>query len=118
MPKPERRDPTKEQQWRRRFRQWRRSGLTGRDFCAAHGLSEPSFYAWRREIARRDQETPPATAAAAPTAVFQELTLAPPAALPPAIEVVLAHGRLLRIGPGFDADVLRRVLGVLEGPAC
>ncbi|MBY0528024.1 MAG: transposase [Gemmataceae bacterium] len=27
-----------------------RSGLTGRDFCSTHRLSEPSFYAWRREI--------------------------------------------------------------------
>ena len=55
MPKPERRDPAKEKHWRRLLRQWQRSGLTGRDFCAEHGLSEPSFYAWRREIARRDQ---------------------------------------------------------------
>jgi hypothetical protein len=122
MPKPERRDPVKEKHWRRLLRQWQRSGLTGRDFCAVHRLSEPSFYAWRREIARRDQQPPsvatPATAADAPTPLFQELTLAPLAPLPSAIEVVLAQGRLLRIGPGFDADLLRQLLRVLEGPAC
>jgi hypothetical protein len=56
MARPQGRDPAKEQRWRRLLGLWRRSGLTGRDFCAEHGLSEPSFYAWRREIARRDQE--------------------------------------------------------------
>jgi hypothetical protein len=126
MPKPERRDPAKEKYWRRMVRRWKRSGQTGRDFCATRGLSEPSFYAWRREIARRDQEPPPPTccplppgpAAGARPPVFQELTLAattPPVAV---IEVVLAHGQVLRISPGFDADLLRQLLGVLETPTC
>jgi hypothetical protein len=56
MPRPEWRDPTKERRWRRLLQQWRRSGMTGRDFCAEHQLSEPSFYTWKREIARRDHE--------------------------------------------------------------
>jgi hypothetical protein len=126
MPKPERRDPAKEKYWRRMVRRWQRSGQTGRDFCAAHALAEPSFYAWRREIARRDQKppppigcpSPPVPAASAKLPVFQQLTLAdttPPVAV---IEVVLAHGRVLRIGPGFDADLLRQLLRVLEEPAC
>ncbi len=61
MPK---RDLSKEQYWRRVFRQWQRSGLTGRDFCAQHGLRESNFYAWRRELACRDQEPQAATGAA------------------------------------------------------
>jgi hypothetical protein len=56
MPRPEWRDPAKERYWRRLLGQWRRSGQTGRDFCAEQQLSEPSFYAWKREIGRRDQE--------------------------------------------------------------
>src|SRR5262245_40708356 len=55
MAKPERRDPAKERYWRRVLGEWRRSGLTGRDFCVERGLSESSFYAWRREIGRRDR---------------------------------------------------------------
>jgi hypothetical protein len=50
--------------------------------------------------------------------VFQELTLADAAPPPAAIEVVLARGHVLRISPGFDADLLRRLLRVLEAPAC
>src|SRR5215472_2526676 len=56
MPRREWRDPAKERRWRRLLQQWQRSGMTGRDFCAKHSLSEPSFYAWKREIARRDDE--------------------------------------------------------------
>ena len=51
------RDGGKERFWRRMLRQWRRSGLCVRAFCAEHGLAEPSFYAWRRIVAERDQES-------------------------------------------------------------
>ena len=40
-------DRGKERFWRRMVGQWRRSGQTVRDFCAAHALSEPSFFASR-----------------------------------------------------------------------
>ena len=50
------RDSGKERFWRRLLRQWRRSGLTVREFCDQQAVSEPSFYAWRRTIAERDQQ--------------------------------------------------------------
>ncbi len=45
------RDPAKERRWRRVVRDWQASGLSVRQFCRRQGLSEPSFYAWRRELA-------------------------------------------------------------------
>jgi hypothetical protein len=36
----------------------------------------------------------------------------------PAIEVVLCERRLLRVHPGFDADVLRQLVRLLEEPSC
>ena len=51
------RDQRKEQFWRCLLREWRRSELTIRDFCVEQHVSEPSFYAWRRLIAERDQGT-------------------------------------------------------------
>lgn len=45
----------KELFWRGILRQHRQSGLNIRDFCRKKGLTEPSFYGWRREIKRRDQ---------------------------------------------------------------
>ena len=50
---------SKEQWWRRQVRQWRSSGLSVRAFCAAQGLSEPSFYAWRRTLAQREATAVP-----------------------------------------------------------
>jgi hypothetical protein len=127
-----RRDPAKEKYWRRLFRQWRHSGLSGRDFCAEKGLSQPSFYAWRREIARRDQRVklavPPSTNAAASspapqcssvaTTAFVKLSVASSSTPVPAIEVVVAEHRLLRVRPGFDADLLRQLVRLLEEPSC
>src|SRR6516165_2454220 len=103
---PQRRDPGKEKYWRELLWQWRRSGLTPREFCDQQGISQPSFYAWRREIALRDQPvtiTPQAT-----TPTFVKVALE--AAAPSAIEIVLAGGRLLRVRSGCDTELLRQLL--------
>jgi hypothetical protein len=46
----------------------------------------------------------------------------PPPATPEAagggVEIVLADSRVVRVGAGFDAPTLRRVLAVLEGGQC
>ena len=102
------RDRGKERFWRRMLRRWRDSGRSVRDFCAEHGLSEPSFYGWRRTLDERDREAPafvPVTVACAPAA--------------PALEVVVGSGRVIRVPAGFDAATLRDLLAVLaEAPAC
>jgi hypothetical protein len=131
MPRPEWRDAAKEKHWRRLLSQWRRSGLTGRDFCAERRLAEPSFYHWKREIARRDQEAPVPTqptagasaprrcvAAAAALPAFLPVTIDAAASSASALEVVLLHGRVLRVRSGFDVDLLRQLLVVLEEPSC
>ena len=102
---------SKERWWRRQVRQWRSSGLSVRAFCAAQGLSEPSFYAWRRMLAQRDATPVP----------LVPLTVTPerrPATAndssDAALELVLDAGRRLRIGPGFDGPTLARLLALLE----
>ena len=106
------RDPRKERFWRRMLRQWRRSGLSVRAFCAQQGLSEPSFYAWRRTLADRDPPAPafvPVTLLPEPTA-----RLTPDAAASTGLELLLPGGRVLRVGAAFDEPTLRRLLAVLE----
>ena len=134
------RDRAKEWRWRRLLRQWRRSGLTGRAFCAVERLSEPSFYAWKREIARRDQEQRQtakkllaarqgqsvtassraefARQKAASGPGFVKLALPADDASPSSIEVVVSQGRVLRVRAGFDENLLRQLLRVLEEPSC
>jgi hypothetical protein len=101
-----------EQTWRDRVMRWKASGLSVRDFCRAEGLSEPSFYSWRRTIAERD------TATAAPDApAFVPLHVRPGTA-PVVLELVLRSGHVLRIPPGSDPEHLRAVLAALEAAPC
>lgn len=111
------RDPRKEQSWRRVLQQWRGSGLSVREFCRQQQVSEARFYAWRRTLQRRAAEAAP----------FIPVRVVPPPAETAAasdatagLELVLAAGRRLRIGPAFDAATLRRLLTLLEEgrPCC
>lgn len=115
----------KERFWRQVVRRWRRSGLGVRAFCAAESVTEPSFYGWRRELARRDREaSAPVGPRFVPVHVRSDVDVAPAAtdlasASPPAIDVVLGNGRCLRVPAGFDPAMLRRLLAVAEEtPAC
>lgn len=101
------RDPRKEQHWRQHIRDWQRSGLSIRDFCARRGLSQPSFYAWRSELQRRDSEQPLFVPI---RSLADDLTVDGV----PALEVFLTSGRRIRVAPGFDAATLRQLLVVLE----
>ena len=114
------RDGGKERFWRRTLRLWRRSGLGVRAFCAEHGLTEPSFYEWRRVIAERDQESArgdanpeSASALGDDTPVFVPLRVID-VATQAAIEVVLERGHVVRVLRGFDAATLRQLLAILE----
>lgn len=56
----------KERFWREHVARQAAGGLTVRAYCQQHGLTEPSFYAWRQELARRAattrNEAPPTVA--------------------------------------------------------
>lgn len=110
MSKGKPRDLVKEGQWRRLLAQHDRSGLSVRAFCELHGLSEASLYAWRRTLEERDSAK----------VHFVAVHLAPePKPITTdgsagAVELVLATGRRLRIGPGFDGPTLKRLLALLE----
>lgn len=118
------RDAAKERTWRRHITGWQRSGMTIRDYCAAEGVAEYNFHAWRKTLAERDrQEAQRAkrsrSTAALPTfvpvhVVNDEATSAPHRA----VEVLLANGRALRVGRDFDPEVVRQLLALLEEPAC
>ncbi|MDE2472973.1 MAG: hypothetical protein KGL35_30745 [Bradyrhizobium sp.] len=130
------RDPAKERHWRRMVRQWRSSGLSVRDFCDWQALSEPCFYAWRRELAKRDRESAAAVpgigAACRGRAVKQNgPSRAPAAAFVPVrivadgvrdaaasshgIEVHLPGGVRLMVPPGCDRALLRDVIACCAG---
>lgn len=138
-----RRDRGKERFWRRHVAGWRRSGLSIRDYCRGQGLSEPSFYAWRRVLRERARQRGTgarqarmsagaevevrrgvsaadkrsASATATPP-VFVPVRLIEEARASSALEVVLRGGRVVRVPAGFAAAALRELVAVLEGLPC
>ncbi len=95
----------KADQWAGRIAAQRRSGTSVKQFCKEHGLTEYSFYAWRKRL----QETGPVRFALVERSARRQERTAETA-----LELVLASGARLRIGTGVDAATLRTVLDVLR----
>jgi hypothetical protein len=107
----------KEQFWRQVMARRQHSDLSTRAFCAREGLSEPSFYVWRRELVRRDRGAVQATATKASATAFVPVQVV--AELPAAIEIVVPGGVAVRVRPGFDRQTLGQVVELLTGgPSC
>jgi transposase-like protein len=112
-------DSAKQGRWLELIRRWQRSQLTVREFCLRHQVNEASFFSWRRVLRERgllDETTPSKTSAEAP-AFVKLTTLDAEAAVSP-IELVLDQRRVLRLRPGFDANMLLELVRLLEEPAC
>ena len=105
------RDPKLERRWRDLIARWERSDLTVRDFCSDCRISEPSFYAWRRELAARDRAATPAPATL-PT--FVPVRVAPPVG----VEVVLPTGVVVRVPIGADPAAVAQLVTALGAAAC
>jgi transposase-like protein len=112
---------SKEQFWRRTLADWQASGLSVRQYCHRHDLSEPSFYCWRRQLKLRDatgdQRRSPRSGTPDAQPLFLPIVVSDAAAAA-GLEVVLANARLIRVRPGFDRDTLAQLLRVLEEQPC
>jgi hypothetical protein len=122
-----RRSAAKERFWRGHVARQQRIDESVRAYCRKHELSEPSFYAWRAELARRNAGEGHAQRRPAPRSPSQRRRVArrPATFLPvtvdglaaPQIEVQLKSGLVIRI-PASDQAALRAVLEAVEGRAC
>ena len=95
----------KADQWAERIAAQQRSGVSVKQFCKEHGLTEYSFYAWRKRL----QETGPVRFALVDRSPRRQER-----AVEAALELVLATGERLRISAGVDAMTLRTVLEALR----
>jgi transposase-like protein len=112
-------DVGKQERWLELIRRWLRSHMTIREFCRRHQISEASFFSWRRVLRQRgllDELMPVKSSGAAPT--FVKLTTFDAESAVSPIEVVLNQRRLLRVRPGFDAEMLLELVRLLEEPGC
>ena len=91
--------------WAGRIAEQQRSGMSVKQFCKEQGLTEYSFYAWRKRL---QEKAPVRFALVDRRGARQE---SPTEA---ALELVLATGERLRIGAGVDTATLRTVLAALR----
>jgi len=93
--------------------QYRRSGLSQRDFVQSHGLGLSTLTKWLREE-RRTSVKPPERNGAVP---FQEVNLRPPFGTASwAAEVALADGAVLRLGAQASVAWATELLQALRRP--
>ena len=102
------RDPGREAFWRQTLADFRKSGLSVREFCRREKLHESAFYAWRRTI----KSAAPSNAAAKPPA-FLPLVLGE-VHTAASITLELRGGRSLRLSESFPVDRLASLVLALE----
>jgi transposase len=95
----------KADQWAERIAAQQGSGVSVKQFCKEQGLTEYSFYAWRKRL----QQTGPVRFALVDRSPRRQEPTAEAA-----LEVLLPTGERLRISAGVDAATLRTVLDALR----
>jgi len=91
------------------------SGLTLAQFANQQGVELQRLERWRRRLGFGDA----ASNHKQPPVAFEEVEA--PLRAPAGggrMEVVLRGGRVVRVDADFDADAVRRLIAVLEGPSC
>lgn len=132
------RNSDKSAHWAEVIRRYRHSGLTQAQFCRENVLSYHSFRWWLHQpgtkramgalrAATGKARGKPQTPARSEIDRFLPVRIVEAAdsgsdrsiagsTFP--IQVLLGGGRRVAVGPGFDPDVLRRVVAALELPGC
>lgn len=132
-------DLEKQAYWEAVVRRWEQGGQSVRAYCRAEGLRESAFYWWRRELKRPSQAARPScerqgassrvTSAPRPLRRVVSQRHSPVSFLPVhvvqdgmtvtgGVEIVLSHGRAIRVQPGFNRQTLFEVLSALESLPC
>ena len=95
---------TRDEDWRTQISAQERSGISVKQFCQQQGLTEQSFYYWRKRL-QTMRSMRFALVEAEPRRGTAEHA---------ALELVLPTGERLRISAGVEAATLRQVLEALR----
>ena len=113
--------------WQGVIREQESSGVAISAFCRKRGVSQASFFSWRRKLADRDRgvahesavEPDRAVECGETAAKFVPIELpSPPAAARSCCEVVLPNGCRIIVPTQCDAGWLREILGALQEQSC
>lgn len=112
-------DLERERFWRSVVEGWSASGLSIREWCRRRQVSEPSFYAWRRELNRR---TTRRTGVNSVAPLLLPITIEPSHTTTTAAPLVIELSGVVRVHvrSGCDAVLLATVLRTLREaePGC
>jgi len=97
--------------WRMVIEIWQDSGMSISKFCKAEGLSEGTFYNWKKKLSPRPAQRN-GQADSSPSA-FIEVAM-PQANQEAPLEVLFSSGHTLRISPAADNKTLSDVISVLR----
>lgn len=97
------RDAYRAQEWAMLIQECNASGLTKREFCQQHGISEKSFYYWLRKLRAQ------MVYAAAPQLVPLE-----PAPTAEEVLEIRYHGAELKLPTGVDMDAVAALLRSIQ----
>ena len=108
--------------WKKLISEQGRSGQSVAAFCRERELGASHFYWWKKRLRTAGSE-----AQGTPMTRFVEVKLAgaepecPATDAPPGgdrrVEILLKNGRSLRVGRGFDAELVRALVAVVESAA-
>jgi hypothetical protein len=104
-------------QWQALVEGWAESGLTQKAYCTQQGISVTSFHRWREQLDQEAAVGDQALPEAAPIRLLpvQRHEAPTPLRSGPALTLVLATGLRVEVESHFEAETLRRLLGVVQG---
>jgi transposase len=105
--------------WRDHVAGWKSSGLSLRLYSERHGLKAGTLGYWNSRLKAQAADALTSSAGSETAATFLAVHVAEPAVSTSEpqddrIELVLKGGSVLRVGRGFDAMTLDRLLNVIE----
>ena len=111
MGKKHKTDNEQQQFWQMAIDTWQSSDLPVRQFCKQEGLSEPSFYSWRKKLTKCDKPEPDKLKK---TVSSDFIAVSLPESHSAGLELVLSSGNTLRISTSVGSKALTRVISVLQ----
>lgn len=106
------------QAWIDRLARFPTSGLSPAAFCAAEGVSLPSFYSWKRRLATEAIENTTQHNTTQDPATFLLPVRVVGSSSSTSVELVLPCGAVLRLVPGCDLAFVRSLVVALGGGSC
>ena len=90
---PRQRSWEKARYWREKISDQQQSGMSIKEFCHRHSISQPSFYAWKRKLKQRESQS------------SSELKLIPLVVSDTAAEVATQPSVTIRLPGGVQLDI-------------